>query len=158
MPLAIYTSVFKNSSIGHISYYDKEGFEYHGQPEGSVMTVEFQIEGRDFVALNGGPHFKFNETISLVVNCENQTEIDYYWEKLGAGGDPPAQQCGWLKDKYGLSWRVTAAMLDEMIRDPDPQRRQRVLRAMFVMKSYILKPCRRCMRSVDRLIAMIVCS
>ena len=101
-----YTSVFKNSSIGRISRYGKEGYDIHKMPEGTVMTVEFELDGQPFVVLHGGPVFKFNEAVSFVVNCDSQTEIDYYWEKLSQGGDKQAQQCGWLKDKYGLSWQV----------------------------------------------------
>ena len=101
-----YTSVFKKSKKIKTAYYGKAGKEIHGMPEGSVMTVEFEIEGQRYVALNGGPHFKFNEAVSFIVNCESQDEIDYYWEKLSAGGDKNAQQCGWLKDRFGLWWRV----------------------------------------------------
>src|SRR5882724_6565447 len=98
-----YTSIFKNSGIGRITRYGKEGFEIHKQPEGSIMTVQFWLEEQEFVALNGGPDFKFNEAISFIVNCRAQDEIDYYWEKLSEGGDKNAQMCGWLKDKFGLS-------------------------------------------------------
>src|SRR4051794_29815788 len=96
-----YTSIFKNSEIGKTSYYGKEGYEIHGRKEGTVMTAEFSLNGQGFVALNGGPHFKFNEAISFIINCEGQEEVDYYWNKLGEGGDEKAQMCGWLKDKYG---------------------------------------------------------
>lgn len=129
-----YTSIFKNSSIGKISYYGKEGFEIHGQPEGSVLTVAFKLNGQDFIALNGGPIFKFNESVSFMILCENQEEIDYYWEKLSAGGDEKAQQCGWLKDKYGLSWQVTPKILNDMIEDPNRERADRVMKVMLPMK------------------------
>lgn len=129
-----YTSIFKNSKIGRVTHYGREGFEIHGMPEGMVMTVEFQIEGQAYMALNGGPHFKFNEAISLIVNCENQEEIDYYWNKLSAGGDPKAQQCGWLKDRYGVSWQVVPTTLIEMLDDPDTKKSQRVMRALLQMK------------------------
>jgi predicted 3-demethylubiquinone-9 3-methyltransferase (glyoxalase superfamily) len=108
-----YASIFKNSKIGRITRYGKEGYEIHGRPEGTVMTVEFEIEGRAFTALNGGPIFQFNEAISFQVRCETQEEIDYYWERLSEGGDERAQQCGWLKDKYGLYWQVIPKALAE---------------------------------------------
>jgi predicted 3-demethylubiquinone-9 3-methyltransferase (glyoxalase superfamily) len=103
-------------------------------PEGTVMTVEFQIEGQKFVALNGGPVFKFNEAISFIINCKTQEELDYYWEKLSQGGDPNAQQCGWLKDKFGLSWQVTPVQLEEMLHDSDREKAGRVMNAMLQMK------------------------
>ena len=129
-----YTSIFENSKVGRITYYTKDGHENHGQKEGTVMTVEFQIEGQEFVALNGGPQFKFSEAISFIVNCENQEEVDYYWGKLSEGGDPDAQQCGWLKDKFGVSWQIVPSMLTEMINDPDPAKTSRLLQAMYPMK------------------------
>ena len=97
-----YTAIFKNSKIDRITRYSKAGQEVHGMAAGSIMTISFSLEGQSFVALNGGPHFKFTEAVSFIVNCENQEEIDYYWNKLSAGGDEQAQQCGWLKDKFGL--------------------------------------------------------
>src|SRR5262245_24554029 len=106
-----YTSIFKNSKIGKIARYGEAGREIHGRPAGSVMTVEFEIDGQTFTALNGGPIFKFNEAISFQVMCETQDEIDSYWEKLSQGGDNAAQQCGWLKDKYGLSWQIVPTVL-----------------------------------------------
>jgi predicted 3-demethylubiquinone-9 3-methyltransferase (glyoxalase superfamily) len=129
-----YTSIFKHSRIKKITHYTKEGFEIHQRPEGSVMTVEFELEGHGFVAMNGGPLFKFNEAVSFVVNCNTQEEIDYYWENLIAGGDPKAQQCGWLKDKFGLSWQVVPEVLSEWISDPDMHKADRVMRAMLAMK------------------------
>jgi predicted 3-demethylubiquinone-9 3-methyltransferase (glyoxalase superfamily) len=129
-----YCSIFKNSSIGDISYYGKAGYEAHRMPEGTVMTVEFTLEGQPFMALNGGPAFKFNEAVSLVVNCRDQAEVDYYWEKLGEGGDPKARQCGWIKDKYGLSWQVTPTILDRYIKDKDKEKAGRVMEAMIKMK------------------------
>jgi predicted 3-demethylubiquinone-9 3-methyltransferase (glyoxalase superfamily) len=101
-----YISIFMNSKIGKISRYGKEGYEIHGKPEGTVLTVEFELNGQTFTALNGGPAFKFNEAISFQVHCESQNEVDYYWEKLSKGGDEKAQQCDWLKDKYGVSWQI----------------------------------------------------
>src|SRR6267143_5610007 len=128
-----YTGIFKESKILAISRYSKAGYEIHRRPEGSVMVAEFQLEGQRFTALNGGPIFKFNEAVSLQVNCENQKEIDYYWERLGEGGDPNAQQCGWLKDKYGLSWQVVPKGMVEMLNDPDPAKSQRAFQAMLQM-------------------------
>jgi predicted 3-demethylubiquinone-9 3-methyltransferase (glyoxalase superfamily) len=103
-------------------------------PEGTVMTVEFELEGQKFIALNGGPVFKFNEAVSFVVNCESQEEIDFYWEKLTRDGDPSAQQCGWLKDKFGLSWQVSPVQLDEMLQDKDREKSERVMKVMLKMK------------------------
>jgi predicted 3-demethylubiquinone-9 3-methyltransferase (glyoxalase superfamily) len=127
-----YTSVFKNSKIENVTRYDEEGSKVSGRPKGSLMTVPFQIEGQEFVALNGGPMFKFTEAISFIVNCETQKEVDYYWEKLSAGGEEV--QCGWLKDRFGLSWQVVPTVLTEMLQDKDPQKAQRVMAAMLKMK------------------------
>ena len=129
-----YTSVFRNSRIVKVSRYGKAGYEVHGRPPGSVMTVEFEIDGQPFMALNGGPVFTFNEAVSFEVHCETQEEIDYYWEKLSAGGDPAAQQCGWLKDRYGLSWQVVPAILGEMVEDEKSPASQRAFEAMLRMK------------------------
>ena len=129
-----YVSVFKDGKLGHVSRYGKEGFEIHRRPEGSAMTVEFTVNGIEFTALNGGPVFKFNEAVSIQVFCKTQDEVDYYWEKLGAGGDPKAQQCGWLKDKFGLSWQVVPTPLIEMMRDKDAKKAGRVMNAMLQMK------------------------
>jgi predicted 3-demethylubiquinone-9 3-methyltransferase (glyoxalase superfamily) len=129
-----YTSIFKNSKIGRIARYGKEGYEIHRRPEGTVMTVEFEIDGQPFTALNGGPMFKFNEAISFQVHCETQEEIDYYWEKLSKNGDEKAQQCGWLKDKYGLSWQVIPKELGALMSDPDAEKSQRAMKAMLQMK------------------------
>lgn len=134
-----YTSIFKNSSIGKISRFGKEGFEFHGKPEGSVMTVEFDIEGMSFVALNGGPIFKFTEAISFTIDCKTQEEVDYYWEKLGEGGDPQYQQCGWLKDKYGVSWQIVPEALGRLMSDPDVEKAKRASQAMFTMKKFDIK-------------------
>ena len=134
-----YTSIFKNSKIGRISRYGKEGQEIQGMPEGTVMTVEFQLEGQTFLALNGGPHFKFNEAISFIVNCENQEEIDYYWDKLTKGGDEKAQMCGWLKDKYGLSWQVVPTIVSDMMVDENRERAQRVMNEILRMKKIDIK-------------------
>jgi predicted 3-demethylubiquinone-9 3-methyltransferase (glyoxalase superfamily) len=129
-----YTSIFKNSKIGRISRYGEAGQEVHHRPPGSVMVVEFELEGQTFTALNGGPVFTFTEAISFQINCETQQEVDYYWERLGAGGDKTAQQCGWLKDKYGLSWQVVPVVLEELMADPDREKAGRVMEAMLQMK------------------------
>jgi predicted 3-demethylubiquinone-9 3-methyltransferase (glyoxalase superfamily) len=129
-----YTSIFKISEILTITRYGEEGAAASGRPKGTVMTIAFQLDGQDFVALNGGPHFKFTEAISFVVNCESQEEVDYYWENLSRGGDDRAQQCGWLKDKYGLSWQIVPTVLFKLLSDPDPEKSRRVMKAMLQMK------------------------
>lgn len=129
-----YCSVFENSDLGRVTYYSSEGYEAHGKPAGSVMAVEFTIEGYAFTAINGGPHFKFSEAISFMVNCISQEEVDYFWEKLGQGGDPAAQQCGWLKDKFGVSWQIVPVLLGEMMSDANPDKVQRVSKVFFNMK------------------------
>jgi len=129
-----YVSIFKNSKIGRIARYGKEGFEIHGRPAGTVMTVEFELEGQKFVALNGGPHFTFSPAISFQVDCATQEEVDRYWEKLSEGGDETVQQCGWLKDKFGLSWQIVPAGLAELLGDKDPERSGRAMQAMLQMK------------------------
>lgn len=134
-----YTSVFKNSKIGNMTRYGREGHEIHGREAGTVMTVDFEIEGQMFLALNGGPVFKFNEAISFQVHCETQKEVDYYWEKLSEGGDGKAQQCGWLKDKYGVSWQIVPTVLGEMLRDKDARKSERVMKALLQMKKLDIK-------------------
>ncbi|MRR34589.1 VOC family protein [bacterium] len=129
-----YLSIFGNSRIVTIARYGDAGAEVSGRPNGSVMTVAFQLEGQDFVALNGGPYFKFTEAISFVINCSSQEEVDHYWEKLSEGGDEKAQQCGWLKDKYGVSWQIVPTVLDELLSDPDAEKSERVMKAMLQMK------------------------
>ncbi len=129
-----YTSIFKNSKIDKTTRYSKAGQEVHGMAAGSIMTIAFTLEGQSFVALNGGPYFKFSEAISFIVNCETQEEIDYYWDKLSAGGDEKAQQCGWLKDKFGLSWQIVPAALTDMYKDAESEKAQRTMRAMLKMK------------------------
>ena len=131
---AFYTSIFPNSRVVAISRYGEAGREIHGRPAGTVMTVAFELDGQRFTALNGGPVFTFNEAISLQVHCETQAEVDHYWEKLSAGGDPGAQQCGWLKDRYGASWQVVPAVLPEMLADPESEGSQRAMEAMLEMK------------------------
>jgi predicted 3-demethylubiquinone-9 3-methyltransferase (glyoxalase superfamily) len=132
-----YTAIFKNSKIVNIARYGDAGAEVSGRPKGTVMTVAFQLEGQEFVALNGGPQFKFTEAISFVVNCQTQEEVDKYWEKLSDGGQEV--QCGWLKDKYGLSWQIVPTILSEMLSDPDPKKAERVMKAMFQMKKIDIK-------------------
>jgi predicted 3-demethylubiquinone-9 3-methyltransferase (glyoxalase superfamily) len=129
-----YIGIFRNSKILRTSYYGTEGQEIHKMPEGSVMTVEFELQGQQFVALNGGPVFRFNEAVSFIVNCDSQDEIDYYWEKLSEGGDKNAQVCGWLKDKFGLSWQVVPIALADMMADKDREKASRTMRAMLQMK------------------------
>ena len=131
-----YTSIFKNSKITHTQRYGEAGQEHHRQPVGSVMVVAFEINGQPFTALNGGPQFKFTEAVSLMVRCKDQQEIDHYWKKLSAGGPPEAQICGWLKDKYGLSWQVVPAMLTDMMRDAKGYDRMMV--ALMGMKKLVI--------------------
>src|SRR6266581_3338126 len=126
-----YVSIFKNSRVGSIARYDEEAAKASGRPKESVMTVAFELDGQEFVALNGGPLFKFTEAISFVVNCETQEEVDHFWEKLSAGGQE--SRCGWLKDKFGLSWQVVPTVLNEMLKDKDATRAKRVMRAMLQM-------------------------
>jgi predicted 3-demethylubiquinone-9 3-methyltransferase (glyoxalase superfamily) len=129
-----YVSIFENSRVLATTRYSKDASKASGQPEGSAMTVAFQLDGQDFTALNGGPHFKFNEAVSLVVNCRTQAEVDHYWNRLSEGGDPNAQQCGWLKDKYGVSWQIVPTELPKLLTDPDPRKAERVMKAMLQMK------------------------
>ena len=129
-----YTGIFKNSSIRTITRYPEAGQEVHGKPAGTVLTVEFELNGQPFTALNGGPHFTFNEAVSFQIMCRTQDEVDYYWKRLGEGGDPNAQQCGWLKDKYGLSWQVVPTGMVEMLNDPDREKANRAMEAMLKMK------------------------
>jgi predicted 3-demethylubiquinone-9 3-methyltransferase (glyoxalase superfamily) len=129
-----YTSVFPNSRIVSVSRYPDAGREYHGQAPGTALTVVFELDGMSFTALNGKPIFKFTEAVSLQVFCETQEEIDYYWERLGEGGDEAARQCGWLKDRYGLSWQVVPRVLADYMTDPDSRRMERVFMAIMPMK------------------------
>jgi predicted 3-demethylubiquinone-9 3-methyltransferase (glyoxalase superfamily) len=129
-----YTGIFRNSRILKVSRYGEAGFEVHRKPAGTVMAVAFELDGQPFTALNGGPQFKFNEAVSFQVDCRTQDEVDYYWDRLSAGGDERAQQCGWLKDRYGVSWQVVPRALIEMIGDPDPAKSGRVMEALLRMK------------------------
>ncbi|NOS77077.1 MAG: VOC family protein [Nitrospira sp.] len=138
---AFYTSIFKHSKIGPITRYGEASAETSGRPKGSVMTVTFEIEGQEFVALNGGPLFKFSEAVSLMVKCDTQQEIDEMWEKLSQGGEEGP--CGWLKDKYGLSWQIVSPVWDEMLRDKDPVKSERVMQAILLMSKPDLKTIKR---------------
>jgi predicted 3-demethylubiquinone-9 3-methyltransferase (glyoxalase superfamily) len=132
-----YVSTFKNSKVLTVTRYGDAG----PGPKGTVMTTEFELDGAKFVALNGGPHFKFTEAISFVINCETQEEIDYFWEKLSAGGEK--SRCGWLKDKFGLSWQVTPSIMTELIGDKDPEKSKRVMQAMMQMDKLEIEPLKR---------------
>ena len=127
-----YTSIFKNSKILNIARYGQSGAEVSGRPQGSVMTVTFELDGEEFMALNGGPIFTFSPAISLIVNCETQQEIDHFWDKLSKGG--AIEQCGWLKDKYGISWQIVPTILSQMMLDKDAKKSESVMQAMLPMK------------------------
>ncbi|QPK64003.1 VOC family protein [Methylomonas sp. LL1] len=127
-----YTDIFKNSKILDTARYTESGHELHGMPSGSVMTVSFELDGQCFTALNGGPVFTFSEAISLQVDCETQQEVDYYWEKLSEGGDPNARQCGWLKDKFGVSWQIVPNLLPKLL--ADATKAKPVMDAVFKMQ------------------------
>ena len=129
-----YVGIFKNARITSTVRYGQAGQEVHGRKPGSVMVVNFELDGHTFTALNGGPQFTFNEAVSFQVMCEDQKEVDYYWEKLGAGGDPKAQVCGWLKDKFGVSWQVVPRGMEDMLQDPNSPGGARAMNAMLQMK------------------------
>jgi predicted 3-demethylubiquinone-9 3-methyltransferase (glyoxalase superfamily) len=129
-----YTGIFPDSRIGQVTRYTEAGKEVHGRPVGMAMVVEFSLSGQGFRALNGGPGFRFTEAVSFQVACDTQDEIDTYWERLTAGGDPAAQQCGWLKDRFGLSWQVVPSMMGQLMSDPEPGKSGRVMQAMLRMK------------------------
>jgi predicted 3-demethylubiquinone-9 3-methyltransferase (glyoxalase superfamily) len=133
-----YTSVFDDSEILRIAYYGEAGYEIHHMKAGTVLTVDFRIAGQQFVALNGGPNFKFTEAISFIVDCEDQAEFDYFWDRLGEGGDPSAQQCGWLKDRFGLSWQVVPSVLNGLMSGPDHAATERVMTALLAMKKLVV--------------------
>jgi|SRR5260221_577651 predicted 3-demethylubiquinone-9 3-methyltransferase (glyoxalase superfamily) len=128
-----YTSIFKNSKIGSVARYGEEG----PGPKGRVMTMTFQLDGQEFMALNGGPHFTFSPAISFFVNCETQEEVDELWEKLSEGGEK--EECGWLKDKYGVSWQIVPTVLGELMQDEDPEKSKRVMKTMLQMKKIDIK-------------------
>jgi predicted 3-demethylubiquinone-9 3-methyltransferase (glyoxalase superfamily) len=129
-----YTGIFPNSRITQISRYGEAGKERHGKPVGSVMVAAFELDGQTFTALNGGPMFQFNEAVSFQVGCETQAEVDHYWSRLSEGGDERAQQCGWLKDRFGVSWQIVPNVLPKLMGDPDPQKSQKTFQAMMQMK------------------------
>ena len=129
-----YTSVFENSRILGLTRYGEAGREFHGQAPGTVMTVAFEVDGLAFTALNGTPAFRFTEAVSFQVLCDTQAEVDRYWAKLGEGGDPAAQQCGWLNDRFGMSWQVVPSMLPELLVKGDPQRSERMMQALMPMQ------------------------
>ena len=133
-----YTSIFKDSKIGKITRYGEAGEKVAGRPSGSVMTIEFEVEGQKFTALNGGPQFKFTESISFVVNCGTQEEVDYFWDKLTADGGQESQ-CGWLKDKFGLSWQIVPTVLIDMLHDKDSRKSEHVMQAMLQMQKIDIK-------------------
>ena len=131
---AFYTGIFRNSRIVMVTRYGEAGHEIHRMPAGTVMTVAFELDGQAFTALNGGPVFKFNEAVSFQVNCDTQEEVDYYWQKLSEGGDENAQQCGWLKDRFGVSWQVVPRILTRMLADPDSGKSEKVMQAVLQMR------------------------
>ncbi|HEY4099629.1 MAG TPA: VOC family protein [Gemmatimonadales bacterium] len=129
-----YAGIFPDSRVGQVTRYSEAGKEVHGRPAGMAMVVEFSLCGQGFRALNGGPGFRFTEAVSFQVACDTQDEIDTYWERLTAGGDPAAQQCGWLKDRFGLSWQVVPSMMGHLMSDPEPGKSERVMQALLRMK------------------------
>lgn len=144
-----YVSVFKEAEIGRTTYYTNEGKEIHGMEKGTVMTIEFLLEGQPYIALNGGAQFQFNESISFIINCESQEEVDYYWERLTDGGDEAAQVCGWLKDKFGVSWQVVPIELDEMLASGTPEQAGSVIKALLQMKKLDIAELRRAYKGED---------
>ncbi|MEO6306130.1 MAG: VOC family protein [Bacteroidia bacterium] len=143
-----YLSIFKDSKILRVTHYGKEGYEIHKMPDGTILTIEFILNGQKFVALNGGPVFKFNEAVSIIVNCASQKEIDHYWDHLTVGGDERSQQCGWLKDKYGLSWQIVPTILDDLLHKEDNQSSRPVMKAMMDMKKIDIKTLEEAARKI----------
>ncbi|RJG06804.1 VOC family protein [Noviherbaspirillum cavernae] len=141
--VTFYTGIFQNSKITKISRYGEAGKEFHGKEPGTVMAISFELNGQPFSALNGGPMFKFNEAISFQIDCATQEEVDHYWSRLSAGGDEQAQQCGWLKDKYGVSWQIVPSVLIEMLGDADTVKSQRAMTAMLQMKKFDIAALKR---------------
>jgi predicted 3-demethylubiquinone-9 3-methyltransferase (glyoxalase superfamily) len=131
---SFYTSIFADSAIGRITRFGREGFEIHGKPEGSAMTVDFTLNGMKFIALNGGPQFEFNEAISISITCETQEEIDHYWTRLSEGGEEGP--CGWLKDRFGISWQIVPRVLQQYLSDSDPARTARVSQVLYQSKKF----------------------
>jgi predicted 3-demethylubiquinone-9 3-methyltransferase (glyoxalase superfamily) len=142
--VAFYRTVFGTSEVTAVTHYDAASAEVSGMPEGSVLTIAFRLDGQEFMAMNGGPIFKFTPAISLMVSCKDQPEIDRFWEGLSAGGEKG--QCGWLTDKFGVSWQVTPAVLDKMIMDPDPARAARVMKALLPMTKIVIADLERAYR------------
>jgi len=138
-----YTSIFANSRITNVTHYGSAG----PRPEGTVMTVTFELEGQEFVALNGGPEFTFDEAISFMVSCQSQEEVDEFWSKLSDGGEEGP--CGWLKDRFGVSWQIIPTALDELLHDPDPEKAQRAMQAMLQMKKIQIDELERAAAGVD---------
>jgi predicted 3-demethylubiquinone-9 3-methyltransferase (glyoxalase superfamily) len=133
-----YVGIFPNSKVGAVSRYPEAGREFHGREPGTPLTVAFELDGQPFTALNGGPQYKFTEAVSFQVNCETQAEVEHYWSKLSAGGDESAQRCGWLKDKFGLSWQVVPTILPKLLTGPDAAKGQRAFLALMGMKKLII--------------------
>jgi predicted 3-demethylubiquinone-9 3-methyltransferase (glyoxalase superfamily) len=147
-----YTSIFKDSKIINTTHYGKEGSEQHKMPEGAALTIAFELNGSRFIALNGGNEFKFNEAISLVVGCDTQEEIDYYWNKLTAGGDPNAQICGWCKDKFGVSWQVVPTQMEkEFLKDSPNEKSERVMKALMKMTKIDIETLKRAHKGVKQM-------
>lgn len=140
---AYYVDIFPNSRIRRSMRYDEASAAASGQPVGSVLTVTFELDGQAFIALNGGPLFKFNESVSFMVNCADQSEVDYYWDRLTQGGDEAAQQCGWLKDRFGVSWQVVPIEMESLLMHPDPETASKVMEAMLQMKKLDLPALKR---------------
>jgi len=136
-----YVSIFKNSKILNVARYGEAGAEVSGRAKGTVMTIAFQLEGEEFIALNGGPVFTFSPAISFLVNCETQEEVDDLWDKLSEGGEK--EQCGWLRDKYGVSWQIVPSVLGKMLQDKDAEKAEKVMKAMLQMKKIDLKTLKR---------------
>jgi len=141
--VSFYTAIFKNAKVGKVSRYGEAGHEIHGKPAGTVLTIEFELNGQTFTALNGGPVFQFNEAVSFQVGCDSQEEVDYYWARLSEGGDPSAQRCGWLKDKYGLSWQIVPTILSRWLQDQDARKRDRMMKALLQMRKIDIKALER---------------
>jgi predicted 3-demethylubiquinone-9 3-methyltransferase (glyoxalase superfamily) len=150
---AFYTSIFKNSKVLTTARYTEEASNAAGRPAGSVMVVDFELDGQRLSALNGGPHFKFNEAISLVVHCQSQEEVDYFWDRLSKDGDPSAQQCGWLKDRFGLSWQVVPDKVTALLTDRDPGKARRAMAAILTMKKINIAEVERAAAGAERPVA-----
>lgn len=144
----LYVSLFENSKVGNIMHYDKASAEVSGKEEGDVLTVEFELDGQSFVAINGGPNFKFTEAVSFAVDCETQDEVDHFWNGLIEDGGE-ASQCGWLKDKYGLSWQIVPTILNQLLSDPDPAKASSVMQAMLDMKKLIIADLQKAYSETD---------